>query len=173
MITSLLIGAVLAACGLAFVLAPLLFGPTPGSRPVARDGPALLRPIGRSENGSETEATAVDVLREIEFDRATGKLSEADYGSLKSMYTARALEELRASDRPEAMAPVAPESSRSRSAIPASCPSCQHRTVAGATYCLNCGHYLSERCPCCGAAITMAAARYCSACGSALGAILT
>jgi hypothetical protein len=170
MITSVLIGAVLAACGLAFVLTPLLFGSTPGARPVAGNGAALSQRIGRSGNGSDTEATAVDVLREIEFDRATGKLSDADYGSLKSTYTARALEELRSPDRRESSGPAAAESSRSPAATPSSCPSCHHRTVAGAAYCLNCGHYLTERCPCCGAAITMAAARYCGACGGALGA---
>ena len=61
-------------------------GDTPGS---GRDG----RSRG---DGASGEVSAVDVLREIEFDRATGKLSEADYGSLKSAYTARALAELRA-----------------------------------------------------------------------------
>ena len=37
-------------------------------------------------------------LREIEFDRATGKLSDADYDFLKARYTARALDALRQDD---------------------------------------------------------------------------
>ncbi len=172
MIASLLIGAVLAACGLGFVLIPLLFGPTPGSRFVARGDTGSQRGAG-SGDGASGEVTAVDVLREIEFDRATGKLSEADYGSLKSTYTARALAELRAPETPAGGATPATDSSGSRSSTPSACPACQHRTVADAAYCINCGQYLSARCPECGTAITMAAARYCSTCGGALGAVAT
>ena len=172
MITPLFIGAVLAACGLAFVLIPLVFGPTPRSRFVARGDTGSQRGA-RSGDEASAEGTAVDVLREIEFDRATGKLSDADYGSLKSTYTARALAELRAPETPADGATPAADSSGSRSATPSACPACQHRTVANAAYCINCGQYLSARCPDCGAAITMAAARYCGACGGALGAVAT
>ena len=38
-------------------------------------------------------------LREIEFDRATGKLSDADYDELKARYTARAIDAMRSSAR--------------------------------------------------------------------------
>jgi hypothetical protein len=31
--------------------------------------------------------SAIDALREIEFDRATGKLSDDDYAALKTEYT--------------------------------------------------------------------------------------
>ena len=40
--------------------------------------------------------SAIDALREIEFDRATGKLSDDDYAALKAEYTRTALVELRA-----------------------------------------------------------------------------
>ena len=40
--------------------------------------------------------SAIDALREIEFDRATGKLSDDDYAALKAQYTRTALVELRA-----------------------------------------------------------------------------
>ena len=39
---------------------------------------------------------ALSALREIEFDRATGKLSDEDYAELKTKYTAEALAVLRA-----------------------------------------------------------------------------
>jgi hypothetical protein len=135
-----------------------------GATGFRRDGP--------SGDGASGEVTAVDVLREIEFDRATGKLSEADYGSLKAAYTARALMELRA---PSAVVPAGEptppaRSSTSEGTTPSMCASCGARTVADAAYCIQCGHYLTEQCLDCGAAISMAAARYCSACGGALAA---
>ena len=56
---------------------------------------------GEEEGGSEGEedqsprAVALRALKEIEFDRATGKLSDADYDALKKQYTTLALEALR------------------------------------------------------------------------------
>src|SRR2546425_8146513 len=41
-------------------------------------------------------AVALRALKEIEFDRATGKLSDTDYDALKAEYTAAALAALRA-----------------------------------------------------------------------------
>lgn len=84
---ALLLGTLLALAALSFVLYPLLMsdlGPRiPDSEPFRFDAPS------RNE--------AVDALREIEFDRATGKLSDTDYDSLKASYTARAINEMRAS----------------------------------------------------------------------------
>ena len=171
MIVPLLIGAVLAACALAFVLTPLLLGPFRGSRLPARGDSPGSRRDAHVGDGASGEVTAVDVLREIEFDRATGKLSDADYGSLKSAYTARALVELRApSAEPRAGDPTPAASITSRGTTPSLCSSCGAGTVADAAYCIECGHYLTEQCPDCGAAITMAAARYCGACGGPLAA---
>jgi hypothetical protein len=98
---------------------------------------------------------AIDALREIEFDRATGKLSDADYASLKESYTARALVELRAGGVPAA-APV--------------CPVCGPRPESDALYCSSCATYLSGSCAACGAAVTEPAARYCARCGMSLAA---
>ena len=41
---------------------------------------------------------ALSALKEIEFDQATGKLSDEDYAMLKGKYTAQALDALRAED---------------------------------------------------------------------------
>jgi len=54
---------------------------------------------------------ALAAIKEIEFDHATGKLSDADFERLKVTYTAEALEALRAADAAAAPAPAAaPES---------------------------------------------------------------
>jgi hypothetical protein len=71
---------------------------------------ALVSPLGRPGEGApagadeleEAEDTprgvALAALREIEFDRATGKLSDEDYAGLKARYTAEALALLRHED---------------------------------------------------------------------------
>jgi hypothetical protein len=67
---------------------------------------------GTPERGAAGEAraegvSAVEALREIEFDRATGKLSDDDYAALKTAYTRDALAELRAADGKRAGAAAA------------------------------------------------------------------
>ena len=41
------------------------------------------------------QAVALRALKEIEFDRATGKLSDSDYEQLKAKYTAEAVAAMR------------------------------------------------------------------------------
>lgn len=82
---------------------------------------------------------ALLALKEIEFDRATGKLSDADYTALHARYTSAALITLAddpvASDRVEALiaARVATGSGR------AFCTQCGSRLPADAKFCANCG----------------------------------
>src|SRR2546426_1547312 len=61
-------------------------------------------------------AVALRALKEIEFDRATGKLSDADYDALKAEYTAAAL-----ASRPRL--PFAPPTAPVPSRMPSSVPS--------------------------------------------------
>jgi hypothetical protein len=82
-IGALVIGTVLAVGALAFVLYPVFFGVT---RRVSYAPPP--------PRESEREA-AVGALREIEFDRATGKLSDTDYADLKARYTEEAVVAMR------------------------------------------------------------------------------
>src|SRR5262245_11908368 len=83
--TALIIGAALAVGALVYVLLPLFDAVAP----------AWSRRPSRSVATSES---AIDALREIEFDRATGKLSDDDYSALKAEYTRSALVEMRARD---------------------------------------------------------------------------
>jgi hypothetical protein len=136
--------------------------------------------------------SAIDALREIEFDRATGKLSDDDYASLKATYTRSALVELR-SQRGE---PVA-ESSRSEQvamplpagapviagvvdpaeaavlryrAIRRTCDVCGPRPEPDPVFCSSCGKYLKGACATCGAVIDAPASRFCANCGTTLAA---
>lgn len=137
---ALIVGTVLAVLGMVFVLSPVLLGTAPR----------------RSGGGVGGEERAIDALREIEFDRATGKLSDADYAALKASYTERALGELRGT---AAAATVAVR-----------CPEHGVRPEGDAFYCNECGRYLSGACAACGVAVTEPGARYCTGCGAALAA---
>ena len=113
--TPLIAGTLLALAALSFVLYPLL---------VTDGGPsndAEVVPPSRDPQ----RADAIDALREIEFDRATGKLSDSDYDSLKSTYTQRAVDAMRTED-----------------AIV--CPRCGPRPEANALYCSRCGVSLGQ-----------------------------
>ncbi|MEP6904466.1 MAG: hypothetical protein ABI875_00205 [Gemmatimonadales bacterium] len=107
----MLVGVALALVALSFVLYPLLFDsplavPSPG-------GPA----ISAADAGRNA---AMEALREIEFDRETGKLSDKDYEALRSTYTQRAVEIM-------------------RGGIDPACARCGPRPEHDAVYCSNCG----------------------------------
>ena len=107
------------AAGLLLVLVPLF---RPSSRSYRPDEPL---------DPEETpRGVALTALKEIDFDRETGKLSDADYEFLKAKYTGIALEALRAEQSP-------PPASQQ------SCRSCGPRLEADAIFCSNCGVHLS------------------------------
>ena len=104
---------------LGILLAPLIW---PGPGPAGSQG------VVPSDEGLEDtpRGQALLALKEIEFDRATGKLSDADYEELKARYTARALLLL---DSPESE-PVA---------VVLACAHCQHPLISDSRYCEHCG----------------------------------
>ena len=114
--TPLIVGTLLALAALCFVLYPLIV--SDGALNSAR-GILTNQPTDPAHN------SAVDALREIEFDRATGKLSDTDYAQLKSSYTARALAVMRSSGA-------------------AICDICGPRPESDAQFCSNCGRALTR-----------------------------
>lgn len=109
--TPLIIGTLLAIAALSFVLWPLL---------VPSVSPMTAAPV----RGASPDY-AVDALLELEFDRATGKISDADYASLKIRYTNKALTAMRAGDR-------------------LVCDRCGPRVEPDAAFCSNCGAPLAS-----------------------------
>jgi ribosomal protein L40E len=113
----MIVGTALAILALCFVLYPLFQEPLGmGSGPT----------LSRSSTGV---TTAVDALREIEFDHVTGKLSDTDYAELKSSYTQSAIAAMRGS-----------EAETSNDVI---CARCGPRPEQDAVYCSECGHALA------------------------------
>ena len=159
---ALVIGTLLAVGALAFVLYPLLRGSV--AMPFRAVATAM-----QSANAAEQEA--VVALREIEFDRATGKLSDADYGELKTRYTEHALAAMRgggaAAFVDEDLAEAAVRSLRMRLK---ECGDCGPRPEPDAVFCSNCGLYLPGACAFCGSAVTEPGSSFCSSCGRQLAA---
>jgi hypothetical protein len=153
---ALLAGTLLAVGALAYVLYPLFFE----SRPTRR----------RQVAAGEPTESAIVALREIEFDRATGKLSESDYAELKAMYATRALEEIRSTGGAETKPDVDPVEARVQAYRQArkECKTCGLRPEPDAVYCSTCGTYLDGKCPGCGTAVAESSASFCSTCGITL-----
>lgn len=184
---------VLITLGLAVILIlalPLLRG---------RDGAGARAPQPAPQREPEPSTAGAEALREIEFDRAMGKLSEEDYLALRAQYEqalaarnarrpssgggapaavpspgqpagAAAVEASRGGDTP----PSDPEEHaewlvRRARQVTIACPECGERPEPDARYCSNCGRYL-ERCPSCGQAVEELGARFCSHCGAPLAA---
>jgi hypothetical protein len=165
----LIVGTLLALGAMAFVLAPL-FRDLPAPRSTA----SIARDARADDEHAQSER-AVDALREIEFDRATGKLSDADYVALKTRYTEEALSAMRAETRQAAPLTDAEleavirrqreEASNSRA-----CPTHGPRPEPDAVYCSDCGRYLLGACDQCGARASAPGARFCDSCGHRLAA---
>src|SRR6267143_2090932 len=86
----LILGVLLAAGATYFVLRPIL------RPPVESEGSELVGDEGEDPaDYMSAQAVALRALKEIEFDRATGKLSDADYEQLKAKYTQEALVAMR------------------------------------------------------------------------------
>lgn len=128
--------------------------------------PAFLEPLDPEET---RRGIALIALKEIDFDRATGKLSDHDYESLKAKYTGEALAALRdeepAVDAVESLIAERVKLLREPAGTVV-CPVCGPRPEPDARFCSNCGAALvkSAECGVCHAELEPGS-RFCSACG--------
>ena len=165
----LLIGTLLALGAMAFVLAPLFQGEQAAM-------PVRSASSTRAQDESERGERAIDALREIEFDRATGKLSDADYDTLKTRYTEQALTAMRSSSAGQTPAPTDADvealirQQRETQLVAVSCSTHGPRPEPDAVYCSDCGRYLAGACEVCGAKPSAPGARFCDNCGHRLAA---
>lgn len=167
----LLAGLALALVVLALVLEPLVRGrpwPAQVTGDTAPDELDSLEP----EESESAKVQALLALREIEFDKETGKLSDEDYVLLKNRYQQEALRAIAVEDR-DAEA-EAPEETAGDSKRPAGecavCPNCGPRPESSARFCSDCGRNLlpgkaSSFCSSCGEPM-VSGAKYCGECGA-------
>lgn len=125
--------------------------------PMRRPGLPAARAVDPFDAEETRSGRAVDALREIEFDRATGKLSDEDYASLKARYTGLAVQAMRderaaAPDDADIEAMIA---ARREGAAENTCITCGPRPEPDAVFCSTCG-------------LRLPTGRYCSACSAAI-----
>jgi double zinc ribbon protein len=164
----LILGILLAGGAIYLVLLPIL---RPPLEPAA-NAPSIDEGDDPADDMSR-QAVALRALKEIEFDRATGKLSDQDYDQLKEKYTAEALAAMRAESGATSQesgarvtpaadsrlpAPTCPEHGPPRENDAAFCPQCGRRLGRAAGYCVRCGTSLEND------------ARYCNSCGARVAA---
>ncbi|OLD87682.1 MAG: hypothetical protein AUG85_06450 [Gemmatimonadetes bacterium 13_1_20CM_4_66_11] len=164
----LILGILLAAGATYLVLLPILRPPEAASNPTGLDegeDPA---------DDMSPQTVALRALKEIEFDRATGELSDPDYEQLKAKYTAEALAAMRGDggrvtgDESTRRVPTRPASPVPRPA----CPEHGTRSEVDAVFCSECGKRLGSApgyCARCGTALADDA-RYCNHCGARVAA---
>ncbi len=148
--------------------------------------PGVTPPAGSDEPDDPEETPkgiALAALREIEFDRETGKLSDEDYAQLKAKYTAEALAILRVDQAPGRDAEAGPPASsvpgdpvealiadrvRRLQQTAVRCPGCGPRPESDALFCSSCGRSLTAGgCGSCGAPL-VPGSRFCESCGTAV-----
>lgn len=124
---------------------------------------------------------ALIALKEIEFDRETGKLSDGDYAMLKAKYSALAIEAMREEERAappvlggdvEALIAARVERLKAEGGVAtavavATCPTCGPRPEVDALWCSGCGQPLPgfARCGTCRSPVDPDA-RFCASCGA-------
>lgn len=170
---------ILGALALAFVVSPLL----------RRTGGSVSSAPEWVDPEETPKGIALAALKEIEFDRATGKLSDVDYQMLMARYTGQAVEAMRAEEKPEAAAAQADASITGadsaaavesviaakvraiRSGSASTCPTCGPRPEPDAIFCSHCGNRLptGHACEGCGAVLPPDG-RFCEGCGRKVAA---
>ncbi len=151
----ILVGLVLAIAAVALVLEPILRGSPAPAAPSADAEP-------EEDPRERRKEQALAALKEIEFDRATGKLSDADYEKMLARYTREAVEALREA---EAGAGTAGGNGHGPAAAVAAAPAAAddpverliaeaRRAGKGRRFCTNCGAALEGK------------GRFCVECGA-------
>jgi len=165
----LIVGVLLAGGATYYVLLPILRPPAPTAAGAAAPADEGDDP----EDDMSPQAVALRALKEIEFDRATGKLSDPDYEALKAKYTEEALAALRGEGARSGVRGARDLPARSLlTAHRAPCPAHGARPEPDAVFCSTCGRRLGKApayCTRCGTALEKGA-RYCDRCGARVAA---
>lgn len=157
----LLAGIVVAVAVMAMVLEPLVRGRQWATAAGTADEEFDFTDIEESES---PKVQALLAIKEIEFDRETGKLSDDDYGALKATYQKIALSAIKMEKGDGDGQPTAVSGKV--------CPGCGPRPESSARFCSECGQTLLgetslPRCAGCGEVVP-AGAKFCGECGTAI-----
>jgi hypothetical protein len=126
---TVLLGLVLAIAAVFVVVSPIL---RPKS---ARPAPGPVFDDPEDDPVEHRKELALAALKEIEFDRETGKLSDSDYQAMLARYTQEAVEALRAAD---AVAQLIAEARRAGKGK-RFCTNCGAELEGSGRFCVECG----------------------------------
>jgi hypothetical protein len=137
----LVAGMAVAVAALALLLEPVVRPAPAGAAPEPVEDDEI--PLDES---ASPKVQALLALKEIEFDRATGKLSDEDFEQLRARYARQALSALDEEDRGDAVLAAAAGTDDPAEALIRSartglrvCPACGPRPESNAAFCSDCG----------------------------------
>ncbi len=179
----LIAGIVVAVVAVVAVLQPLW---SSGSAPTSASTSPSDVEFEVLEESASPKVQALLALREIEFDHATGKLSDGDYADLKGKYSQIALAAIEAEEAGEIVGAGGAEDPAEAlvrqvaAGKVAMCPTCGPRPETRAAFCSTCGQPLTRSkvpagpsrvyCEDCGARLAKGV-KFCGECGAKVGAI--
>ncbi len=131
-----------AAAGVGLLVLWLVLGPLAAGQAAVESQ----QPLEPEEAEETPRGAALAALKEIEFDRATDKLADADYAELKARYTAEAVAAMRAEDarrRPvDVEAMIAARARALVTGTTVACGAWGPRPEPDAVFCSTCGRPL-------------------------------
>lgn len=133
-----LAGTILALLAVALVLEPVIRPVGPSSVVLSNSDDDDITPEQRKRD------LALAALKEIEFDKATGKLSDDDYGRLYERYAAEAVLAMKANDRridapTDGAAAEASVRPSGRPTVRRFCEECGSKLEGSGKFCAECG----------------------------------
>lgn len=152
---AILIGLVLAIVSSYLVLQPLLR--VASGRELDEPAPLFADSDDEDDPILARRDRALAALKEIDFDRATGKLSDADYESLKAEFTQQALDAITAADAAATPHPAPSPQDPVEALISAS----RAGPAAAGRFCLECGTPIGG------------SLKFCQECGTPVAALKT
>lgn len=140
-----LAGLLIAIVAVLLVLEPVIRAAR-GER-IARSEGLLAEDEGDLDPTEDRKARALTALREIEFDQATGKLSEEDYAKLYQRYSVEAVAAIRETDlqkdgntgKTDAVEDLIARARSSRKTGPKFCEDCGAELEGSRRFCVECG----------------------------------
>ena len=166
--------ATLGAIVVAFVLYPVFTEATAGAPAEFDEAELALADL------RDKKAMLYEVIQELDFEKASGKVSDSDYESTRNNYLAQVAAVMQKLD---ALAPPEPKTGSTKTKKPAKkqtrqksqgdlkreCASCGELNPKASNFCLECGKPFALTCASCGESVP-AKARFCNACGEKVSA---
>ena len=162
--------ATLGAIVITFVLYPVFTEATAGAPAAFNEAELALADL------HDKKAMLYEVIQELDFEKASGKISDSDYESARNKYLAQVAAVM---EKLDALAPPDPspkttastktrksakKRTQQKSQGARACVSCGELNPKGSNFCLECGKPFALTCASCGESVP-AKARFCNACG--------